>query len=457
MPVRSMFLADTRRRSADAACPGLFRIVPARDGGICRLKLPLGRLSAAQASVVADVAARRGSGIIDITNRANLQIRGITAVQASGVAEALIEAGLGPAQPEGDDIRNIMVSPTAGIDPGQIRDVRHLAQALLNHVQGDMACRALSPKFSFLVDGGEDMAVVDHPHDIWLASLGPDRMAIGFAGCPPVSANDTPAAGAIRESDAIDVIAAAIALFLEAAGGDPRITRLRHLFAAQSREAFVERLSKRAGDRMIRDAGVASWRRQSPVRLSHVGIGRQRQEGLFYVGAVPPVGRLSPVILTEVARIAEQCGCGDVHLTPWQSLLVPSIREGRTADTAEALGRLGLVCDPRAPLASLIACAGSPGCSAGLSDTKADTLRLARGLSGTDTGTRTLHLSGCPKSCASAATADVTLVALAPGLYDLYERDQGAQASRFGRLRARGVTVEQAARLLDQDDEADDA
>ena len=70
-----------------AACPGLFRIVPARDGGICRIKLPLGRLTASQARRIADVATRFGSGVVEATNRANLQIRGIAPTHDAAVTE----------------------------------------------------------------------------------------------------------------------------------------------------------------------------------------------------------------------------------------------------------------------------------------------------------------------------------------------------------------------------------
>ncbi|KPW10352.1 hypothetical protein ALO91_05465, partial [Pseudomonas syringae pv. aceris] len=89
------------------------RIVPALDGGICRIKLAGGVISSVQAMAVAEAARTYAQGIIEATNRANLQIRGIGA-DHDGLIGALMAAGLGPANPASDDVRNLMLSPTAG-------------------------------------------------------------------------------------------------------------------------------------------------------------------------------------------------------------------------------------------------------------------------------------------------------------------------------------------------------
>ncbi len=440
MQEQSLSIADGAFRRGTAACPGLFRIVPARDGGICRARIPLGRLHADQSRALAAAVKRFGSGVIEVTNRANLQIRGIALAQADAVADLLTGAGLGPARPDGDDIRNVMVSPTAGIDPGQILDVQPLAEALLDRVQADETCRALSPKFSFLLDGGEDVAIADHPHDIWLAALDQDRLAIGFAGCPPTETRDVAAMGAIRSVDAVEMMIAVATQFRDLAAGDPAIIRLRHLFALRSPDEFISRL----GVRLDRDPAIARWRRRPSARRGPVGIGRQRGHGLSYIGAVPPLGRLSPEMLLGAAETAVRYGDGELRLTPWQGMLVPSVRDRDAAAARDALQTLGFITDKAVPLASMIACAGSPGCSFGRADTKADARILAVALSD---GSRTVHLSGCEKSCASAAIAGATLVAVAPGRYDLYAKSPQGE-SRFGRAMARSATLEQAARIL---------
>ena len=86
----------------------------ALDGSICRVKLTFGNLSAGQARSVADAAQRFGNGVIEITNRANLQIRGVRPETENALIALLLDAGLGPLTDKGDDVRNVMISPIAG-------------------------------------------------------------------------------------------------------------------------------------------------------------------------------------------------------------------------------------------------------------------------------------------------------------------------------------------------------
>ena len=78
-----------------SGCPGLLRIVQAMDGGICRVKLAGGLITAQQAEAVADVAHRYASGVIEATNRSNLQIRGVGTAHHA-LIEPLLAVGLGP-------------------------------------------------------------------------------------------------------------------------------------------------------------------------------------------------------------------------------------------------------------------------------------------------------------------------------------------------------------------------
>jgi len=419
-----------------SACPGLFRIVAAGDGGLCRLKVPLGRLSADGARAVAAAAARYGNGIIEVTNRANLQLRGIREGADADLARDLLAAGLGPEHPESDDIRNVLISPMAGLDPRQHLDAGPVAAAILRHLETDADCRKLSPKFSVLVDGGEDVAVVDHPHDLWLAAIDRETFAFGVAGCPPVAPEETTPFIAVAAADTAWAVVVALALFIDLAAGDPEVTRIRHLQPHTSRENFLDRLSKRLGLTANLGDKARRWRRPVPVAMGHVGIRDQRQTGLASVGAVPPLGRLSPADLIRLGEIAAEYGSG-LRLTPWQSVMVPDVRREKAGQVVEALENLSFVCTPTHPLATTIACAGSAGCTKGRADTKADALLLA---DAHEAGW--LHVSGCERSCASAGVADATLLAVSPGTYDMFVRDATA-THRFGRRVAEGLSVDQ--------------
>jgi precorrin-3B synthase len=450
MPEVHAEIMKARQAVAASACPGLFRIVPARDGGICRLKIPLGQLSSHAARAIAAAAAQFGNGGIDVTNRANLQLRGISPEHETPLIAALLEAGLGPTRPEADDIRNVMVSPIAGIDPAQAIDALPMARDLLAHLQADDRYAALSPKFCIMVDGGEAVAAVDHPHDIWLASIDGKTMALGIAGSPPLEADDTAPFVTLDKAHACEVVAAALDLFLEEAVLDAEIKRIRNLLARVTREQFFERLSGKVAAKLHCDASVAAWRRQAPAFLGHVGIHAQRQEGLVFVGAVPPLGRLSPRTLEQLAAAADQHGDGSLRLTPWQSVLVPAIRRENAAAAVCSLEAAGFICDPDQPLASIVACSGATGCTSAMSDTKADAVQLARALADDGKLPGLVHFTGCAKSCASAGVADFTMLAAAPGTYALY-RKSAAGPDKFGQAIDAKVGIEQAGTYLRKD------
>ncbi|WP_150797093.1 precorrin-3B synthase [Pseudomonas fluorescens] len=417
-----------------SACPGLLRVVQALDGGICRIKLGGGSIHADQAVAVADAAERYAGGVIEATNRANLQIRGI-GEQAPALIDSLLAAGLGPATVAGDDVRNLMLSPSAGVDRHMLIDSRPLARQILDTLQSHERFHELSAKFSVQLDGGELLAMLEHPHDLWLSAVqrnGELLLAFGLAGCP----TDTPAAAvALRDGHAL--VVAVLELFLELARPDQ--SRMRHLLSGISLHSLLQRLSER-----VQLLTIEQWQRPvSPPGL-HIGSYPQRQEGLVYIGAVPPLGRLSPAMLKGAARLAETFGDASLRLTPWQSLLLPSIRLADASVVRKQLRALGYLVDAVDPLTHFLACTGSAGCGKGLADTKRDARQLAMQL---HSQPGQVHLSGCARSCACAHTAPVTLLAAGPGHYDLYFRD--AAQPGFGRLHARNLTIEAVAALLD--------
>lgn len=394
---------------------------PAVDGAICRVKLELGILSSDQAEAVAEVAETFGNGIIEATNRANLQLRGMELNHADEIVRQLLDVGLGPRVPEADHIRNVMVSPLAGRDPAQNMDARPLARKILETLQNTLAYRRLSPKFSILVDGGEAVAMVEHPHDIWLSAVTNRAVAIGLAGCP-----FSPSA-IVPTDRAHDSIVALIDFFIEESKKRPDISRFRHLLPEASAAKIL-------------GTEHSAWQRPKPLKFGHIGAHRQR-DGLIYTGGMPPLGRLDPPMLRKLARLGSA-----IHVTPWQSILIPDL----AYPISDELEAIGLICDPSHTLASMIACSGSMGCASARANTLEDGRELAPEL--TPELTRIvggIHLTGCEKSCAAAHVATNTFVASAPGRYDVYRRSDGAP-SRFGTLLASSATLDDITALMRQ-------
>ncbi len=419
-----------------SACPGLLRIVPALDGGICRIKLSGGVISAAQAEAVANVAERFAGGVIEATNRANLQIRGIDGEHAA-LIDSLMAAGLGPSSAAGDDVRNLMLSPSAGIDRQRLIDTRPLAGQILATLQSDARMHDLSAKFAVQLDGGEGLAMLEHPHDLWLSAVerdGEQWWAFGLAGCP----TDVPASS-VSLDQGHALVVAVLELFLEWARPDQ--TRMRHLLVECSFDGFLARLAER-----VPLMTLEGWQRTLTPSDLHIGAHPQRDAECMHIGAVPPLGRLDPAMLRGVAQLARELGDGSLRFTPWQSLLLPGVHRDNATQVIHNLEQLGLRCSADDALAHLIACTGSTGCGKGLADTKGDARQLAVLLQRQGHALN-VHLSGCSRSCAAAHIAPITLLAVSAGRYDLYFRD--AAQPGFGALHARNLTIEAVAALLD--------
>ncbi|WP_240493474.1 precorrin-3B synthase [Pandoraea sp. ISTKB] len=457
-----------------------------RDGGLCRVKLPGGKLSATQATAIAEVAQTFATGVIELTNRANLQLRGVKAGAEAELHRRLIDAGLGPRVQRcavagddsgeltddehvarrtavADDVRNLMLSATAGCDAGALYDTTSLADTILLRLENEPRFAALSPKFSVLLDGGEHLAALDHPHDVWLSPMtvtiaSEPMFALGFAGYP-LTTLTTPgsAIAAIRASDVPALVHALLHTFIDLADDDHK--RMRDLLRVHRADDVAHRAAARAGVTLHRDAAVSDWQRAPADPLRRFGAWPQRDAGLWHVGAQAPLGRLDAATLHAIATLSRSHAQGSFRVTPWQGLLITDVAERDVAHVEQTLDGLGMIRHAHTPLGRMIACAGSTGCAKALSDTKADARALAERL---QTGVE-VHVSGCVRSCASAHRAPWTLLAVGPGQYDLYcdatsdtapdtpgpRRDD---AARFGARVATHLTLEAIALRLNSQD-----
>lgn len=427
-------LPAPRPEKPGSACPGLLRIVPALDGGICRVKLAGGVLSSAQARAIADAAERCASGVLELTNRSNLQIRGVLPGQQAELIERLLAAGLGPSNPVADDVRNLLLSPAAGLDPQALLDTRALAAALLDLLQTTPALHGLSAKFALQLDGGEALAMLEHPHDIWLSALPgtPTRLAFGLAGCP----GDQPL-GMVNAEQVTQLVKQLLQLFLQLAGNEH--SRIRQLLAVIAPNQLMQQLQARLPFAV--QAAPTDWQRAPVSQHAPIGIYPQQQSGLCMVAAASRLGRIDAAQLNALAELAEHHGDASLRLTPWQGLLLPNIPEYSADKLLHKLAGLGLLIDAQEPLSNLIACTGSAACAKGLADSKADALLLAKRLRASNARPQ-VHLSACPRSCAAAHTAPFTLLASSAGHYQLYQRTP--EAAGFGQLLASAMTIDEA-------------
>jgi precorrin-3B synthase len=274
----------------------------------------------------------------------------------AALIDSLLAAGLGPRTAAGDDVRNLMLSPAAGLDRQMLFDTRALAGQILDTLQSHPRFHELSAKFAVQLDGGEALAMLEHPHDLWLSAFERDGevlLGFGLAGCPTDRA-----LGAVSLENGHALVVAVLELFLDLAR--PEQTRMRHLLDELPMLAFLEQLRAR-----VPIKAVSGWQRISATDDLHIGAHPQNTDGLLYVGAVPPLGRLDPSMLRGAAQLARQFGDGSLRFTPWQSLLLPNVRTSDAAEVLEGLEQLKLLTRSAEPLSRLIACTGSNGCGKG--------------------------------------------------------------------------------------------
>jgi ferredoxin-nitrite reductase len=394
-------------------CPGLFYATPAQDGILSRIRIPGGILDSNQCRAIADIADEYGGGYVDVTNRANLQIREISTKIDTEVLKHLQNLGLGSNNTGVDQIRNIMTSPTAGIDPQELIDTHPFVKAWDNYIASNPALSRLSAKFSVCFDGGGLVSVRDRSNDIAFVAVLIDSkiyfrlyLSAGAKGEPPLDTGIL-----LQPNQCLSVLAALANVYLNYIDTTSRRKpRLRELLNSLGCENYLQEVEQRLSFRLF-----DSQSRQIPIPASnyqHIGIHPQSQKDLFYLGVVLPLGRLESWQMRGLADLAEKYGSGTLRLTPWQNLLLTDIPQQWLTDVQNEMNFLGLDFSATNIKSALVACSGSRGCAASATDTKGHALMLTDYLTDHITLNRpvNIHFSGCEKSCAQHTKSDITLL-----------------------------------------------
>jgi len=402
---------------------GLFYVAPNQNAFMLRLRLPGGIVSAHQARGLADVAERFGGGSLDITTRANLQIREIGAAHPLDVLMAIDELGLTSRGSGADNIRNLTGSPLAGIDPDELIDTRPLTRALYHHILNHRELYGLPRKFNIAFDGGGRAGILEDTADIGFAAVrvGPGKAApegvyfrMLLGGLTGHGSFGSDAGVLLRPVEVVPAAAAIVRVFIDHGDRtDRRHARLKYLIERRGIEWVMAEAAAHLPFAW-RFVAVDLCEKRGPVdRQAHVGVHQQAQQGLCYVGIVPPASRLAAAQLRGLAAIAERYGSGTLRLTVWQNLIVSDIPEAQVPAAIAEIEALGLPTTASAVRAGLVACTGNVGCKFALSDTKRHLLEIADHLDARIVLDQPLniHLTGCPNSCAQHYVGDIGLLA----------------------------------------------
>lgn len=381
-----------RRPVPREACPSLVAPMATGDGLIARLLPADGEMSVATLAAIAAAAARFGNGVVEVTQRGSLQVRGLSAETAADLETAVHAAGASP--PAGPPVH---VGPLAGLDPAEIADPRPLA-ALLRMQLAETMTAAAPAKLAIVVDGGGDFGLDGLSADLRLVAVRTD-------GAPAwrLEADDGPLSPPLAPPEAVAVAV-----------------------------AFVAALDRS--------------RRQRPrPRVPVAPVGVLIDGGA--AGVVVPYGFTDAGRLLELAAAAVDAGAATVRLAPGHGLVfvgqgsgndggdgsprnacAPERTAGGSARDTNGAGQgflpagllaaaasLGFIVCRDDPRLALSVCAGAPACGSGEAPTRPLADAVVAAAASLIAAGGSIHLSGCAKGCARAAPADLTIVGHAGG------------------------------------------
>ncbi|MCT7660067.1 precorrin-3B synthase [Mycobacterium deserti] len=357
-----------RTRDQDA-CPGALQVHQAADGGLARVRLPGGMLTAAHLAALAQAATTWGSPAMELTSRGNIQIRGIDGAEATqALADAIAGAGLLPSTTH-ERVRNIVASPLSG-RVGPYPDVHALVTDLDVAIRSEPSLATLPGRFLFGIDDGRG-DISGLAADVGLHVVD-ESAALLLAG------RDTGVRVAM--TDAVATLVGVANRFAECRGTAWRISELDDAASV-------------LGDLVATAQPGRTW---EPITRPPVGWIEQN-DGRVTLAAAVPLGVLQARTAEFLAAIE-----APMAVTPWRSVLVFDLEEGVADVALRVLAPLGLVFDANSPWLSVSACTGRPGCAHSAADVRAD---AAAALEDPADGHR--HFVGCDRACGSPPSAEV--------------------------------------------------
>ena len=382
-------------------CPSALKPMETGDGLLMRLRAPLGRLSLAQAQGLAEAAQRHGNGVIDLTRRGNLQLRGLTQASHPALLDAVAALGLLDLHPQNGELFElpctVITSPFA--EPSEILMLRVALEAAL---LAEPQLVGLPPKFCIVLDELPAPLFEEIPAHLRLYVATNGEMTLVSSGqTETITCADAP----------------------------QRLVQL-------AREA-VSHGANTPHDR---------W------AVQHLGLTRAQKRALMVTGVLTHEaalafglisGSMQASALLSLVAALRRVDATELRLTPWHVLVAPQIPQSAVPGLIAAAQACGFLVEGDDPRLAISACSGKPACGQAHLPVRLDAKSLGS-LIGAKLQQNKLHVhvSGCDKFCARPQRADYVLEATPDG-YNLLDR-----ASSHPVMRGTGLTLADAAKAL---------
>lgn len=398
--------AAQRSQMRRGACPSLSAPMMTGDGLLARLRPEKPGFALRELMEIADAAAVCGNGILEITARGNLQIRGLTAQSVPFLSQKIADAGIAITQGLA-----IETPPVAGLDPADIADAVAMAERLRMAVSAHQPPLALAPKLSVIVDGGGQLNLGAVTADIRLRAVRINDAVFWLLSL--AGTEITASRIAVLEDAAVVPAAMDILKNLAAIGRDARARDIIGAVATRWASAF--------------DLDAIPPQMAAPSSAGIHDLGNE----FCILGIGLPFGQIHAQALCTLLEALDIVGATEIRLAPGHALMVLGIARDRIAAAqALALGH-GLRAFPRDPRNHIAACAGLGACASARIDTRAVAQMLADTAPTLLDGSLTVHVSGCAKGCAKPSASGLTITAAPTGYGLVVNGSASAQPTAY--------------------------
>mmetsp|Transcript_15632 Transcript_15632/g.22034 ORF Transcript_15632/g.22034 Transcript_15632/m.22034 type:complete len:609 (+) Transcript_15632:68-1894(+) len=402
-----------------------------------RLKVPNGIINADQLRFYADSVEKYGEegGVVDITTRQNIQLRGVKIEDAPDIIDGLHARNQTSFQSALDNVRNMVGSPLAGIDDQEMVDTREFCNALNDLVsldpvtgtRGNPRWGNLPRKFNIAISGTRDDYAHTHINDIGLVPtphkdtgvMGFNVVLGGYMSIKRVAESIDADMWIPAEREAVVSLSEAILRIFRDEGDrkDRQKARLMWLVEKYGVEEFKAEVIKEIDsyDRGVKVENAQPKPEGAFERRELLGVHKQPQEGKVRVGILVPSGRLHQKECREVADLADKYSNGEIRLTVEQNIILPNVDESAVDDLLKEKALApGSRLKVNAGLieGNVVSCTGAQFCGLALIETKVHAERVAALLEEKVTVDKPIriHWTGCPNSCGQVQVADIGIM-----------------------------------------------
>jgi sulfite reductase (ferredoxin) len=383
-----------------------------------RIRIPNGLLLSHQVRTIAEVVRKYARDTADITVRQNIQLHWVRIEDLPDVLESLWRVGLTTMGSCGDDVRNIVGCPLAGVDADEVFDASPLVAEADRQFVGNAEFYNLPRKFKVCITGCNVWCSYPEINDVGLTAVRRHGNEIGFSLRVGGGLSTDPHLGQrlnafILPNQVLPVLKGIATIFRESdvLRENRERARLKFLFLKHgwTSDRFLDELQQRIGFTL---APAVPEIDPDDVYRDHVGIHAQKQPGYYYVGASVLRGRITSEQLLVAAELAERYAGSQLRTTNMQNLLVVNVPQIHVSSVADGLAKAGLPVEGSPFRRGVIACSGTEFCKVAITETKSFARWLVEELDDRLPGFEQhlkLHVTGCPNSCGQHWIADLGL------------------------------------------------